>query len=602
MHVIADGLERGRDIIMKKYVSLLLVAIILMTAIMLTSCDVAKVILGIFDLIEEDNTDNDVDININLGGNGDKEHVHTVGIIPAVEATCTSTGLTEGQYCLSCEKVLVEQREIPLRAHTEVVDSSVAATCTATGLTEGKHCATCNKTLVAQQETPMTAHEYTDKYDENCNRCGFVRDAECAHTETETINGYDATCTSTGLTNGLKCKKCGEIVKSQEVIQIKSHTEVIDAAVEATCTSTGLTQGKHCSVCGTITLEQAEIPIKAHTEVVDSAIDATCTNEGITEGKHCSVCSVVLVAQKPTPVISHSYDDKYDDNCNVCGFIREAECAHKETLTLAGYAATCTSTGLTNGSKCKKCGVILTAQEIIAVKPHTEVVDAAIEATCTTAGLTEGKHCSVCYLVIVSQEVIPATGHNLGEWVIVRNPTVNEEGVKERYCSCGMKEAESIDRLIPSEGLEFELNSDYKSYKVMGRGSCTDTDIVIPDTYNGLPVTIIYTDAFRNDRSLTSVVIPNSVTIIWDSAFSSCTKLKSVEIPDSVTRISGYVFDNCISLTSIVIPDSVTTIGHMTFERCTSLTIYCEVNSKPSGWTSYWNYSNCPVVWGYTGE
>ena len=42
---------------------------------------------------------------------------------------------------------------------------------------------------------------------------------------------------------------------------------------------------------------------------------------------------------------------------------------------------------------------------------HTIVTDAAVAAGCTTTGLTEGSHCSKCGVVFTEQTVIPATGH-----------------------------------------------------------------------------------------------------------------------------------------------------------------------------------------------
>ena len=49
-----------------------------------------------------------------------------------------------------------------------------------------------------------------------------------------------------------------------------------------------------------------------------------------------------------------------------------------------------------------------------------------------------------------------------------------------------------------------------------------------------------------------------------------------------------------------MIPTSVEKIDSYAFCKCDKLTIYCEVKSRPNGWgLDSWNYSDCPVVWGY---
>ena len=157
----------------------------------------------------------------------------------------------------------------------------------------------------------------------------------------------------------------------------------------------------------------------------------------------------------------------------------------------------------------------------------------------------------------------------------------------------------------------------------------------------GKNVTSIGAYAFFDCTSLTSITIPDSVTSIGRYAFYYCTSLTSITIPfvgatkdgtsnthfgyifgavsymynnDYVpsslkeviitggTTVSYHAFEYCSNLTSVIIPDSVTSIGNGAFLGCKSLTIYCEATSKPSGWDSNWNYSNCPVVWGYTGK
>ena len=89
------------------------------------------------------------------------------------------------------------------------------------------------------------------------------------------------------------------------------------------------------------------------------------------------------------------------------------------------------------------------------------------------------------------------------------------------------------------------------------------SDIVIPDS-----VTSIGIGAFFNCSSLSNIVIPDSVTSIGGAAFLTCRSLSSIVIPDSVTSIGDSVFRGCSSLSEIVIPSSVTSIGDWTFNGC----------------------------------
>ncbi len=98
--------------------------------------------------------------------------------------------------------------------------------------------------------------------------------------------------------------------------------------------------------------------------------------------------------------------------------------------------------------------------------------------------------------------------------------------------------------------------------------------------------------------SLKSVTITGG-TYISRYAFAGCSNLTSIEIPDSVTTIDNFAFMNCTNLTKIVISNNVSSIYNCPFYGCSNLTIYCEAESKPSGWDSSWNPDNRPVEWGY---
>lgn len=97
--------------------------------------------------------------------------------------------------------------------------------------------------------------------------------------------------------------------------------------------------------------------------------------------------------------------------------------------------------------------------------------------------------------------------------------------------------------------LEMEL-VDNTHYVVKGIGTDESTDIVIPSTYEGKPVTEIAEKAFYNNKTIKIVVVPSSVTKIGESAFGGCTSLTKLYIPfvgetDTATgaaSLFGYIF------------------------------------------------------------
>ena len=121
--------------------------------------------------------------------------------------------------------------------------------------------------------------------------------------------------------------------------------------------------------------------------------------------------------------------------------------------------------------------------------------------------------------------------------------------------------------------------------------------IVIPST-----VSIIETSAFQNCVSLEEITITEGVSDIGKNAFRNCSSLKSITLPNTLNALRNNAFTACTELKSIIIPISVEVVNSYVFSKCTSLTIYCEHESQPENqlsWSTYWNSSNCPVIWGY---
>ena len=68
-------------------------------------------------------------------------------------------------YCIACSAELSREKNTIQKlshVHTEVTDPAVKATCTETGLTEGKHCSVCDEVLKEQETINALGHNYTE--------------------------------------------------------------------------------------------------------------------------------------------------------------------------------------------------------------------------------------------------------------------------------------------------------------------------------------------------------------------------------------------------------------------------------------------------------
>ena len=301
---------------------------------------------------------------------------------------------TQGEKTFTCPCGDSYTEAIAATGHTAVIDAVKAPTCTEPGLTQGSHCSVCNKVLAEQQVVPATGH--TKGADANCTDaqtctvCGTQLAAALGHAYVETV--VPPTCTADGYTNHT-CSRCGDSYNDETVVAT-GHTEVIDAAVDPTCTETGLTQGAHCSVCNTVLVEQQVVSATGHS----LPEGASCTHAGT-----CGICGVEV--GEP---LGHDY-----------GTVVTAP-----TCTEQGYTThTC--------SRCKDTYV----DSYIDANGHSEVIDEAVDATCTQTGLTQGSHCSVCGHVFVAQEVVPVLPHNYTTKVTA--PTCTEQGYTTYTCGCG---------------------------------------------------------------------------------------------------------------------------------------------------------------------
>ncbi|MBE5927906.1 MAG: leucine-rich repeat domain-containing protein [Lachnospiraceae bacterium] len=105
----------------------------------------------------------------------------------------------------------------------------------------------------------------------------------------------------------------------------------------------------------------------------------------------------------------------------------------------------------------------------------------------------------------------------------------------------------------------YNLNGDGTTVTLLGyMGSATE--VVVPKTLGGYPVTAIETYAFAA-TAVKKVTLPEGLVEILDNAFMECKMLEEVVLPSTLKFIGVESFLQCDKLKSITVPESVTTIS-----------------------------------------
>ena len=282
--------------------------------------------------------------------------IHFIITLDAVAPTCTATGLTEGKYCSTCDKVLVAQEVVDTLEHDMVEHEAKAPTCTEIGWDAYEACSRCDYSTY--NEIPATGHDL----DEN---------DVCSHGD------YAAGVTYMLLENGMEYELVGvdKNVSGDFVVPSKFNGKpvtVIDNNAFSKCLN--LTSIKIEEGYRTLTIESyafancarlttIEIPsnvtkiedkafrscpslteiyyygsedrwddvydvivfpplgsdldnVKIHFIITLDAVAPTCTKTGLTEGKYCETCKKTVVAQESIDALGHDYDS--NGNCWVC--------------------------------------------------------------------------------------------------------------------------------------------------------------------------------------------------------------------------------------------------------------------------------------------
>ena len=467
-------------------------------------------------------------------------------------------------------------RTVVKEGHKAVKDAAVAATCETTGKTEGSHCSVCNTVIKAQTTTAALGHSWdggkvtkaatcttagTKIY--TCTRCKKTRTETIAATGHKAVKdaAVAATCETAGKTEGSHCSVCNTVIKAQTTVAALGHSwDGGKVTKAATCTAAG-TKTYTCTRCKKTRTET--IAATGHKVVKDAAVAATCETTGKTEGSHCSVCGTVLKSQTTIAALGHSWDG---------GKVTKA--------------ATCTTAG-TKTYTCTRCKK--TRTETIAATGHKVVKDAAVAATCETTGKTEGSHCSVCGTVLKAQTTTAALGHDYGEWKTIKAATYTEPGQAERVCrrNASHKEYRQLPILekakIDLSACSIQLSEQTYVYDGTEKTPTEGKDYQVYFADNVNPGTAKITAIAKTDSDYTGTAtitfeirksLPENATVIEPGAFSNCTNLVDLNIKENVTEIGDNAFADSKNLQNIYFYGNSPKLGNNIFKNVTATVYY----------------------------
>ncbi len=156
--------------------------------------------------------------------------------------------------------------------------------------------------------------------------------------------------------------------------------------------------------------------------------------------------------------------------------------------------------------------------------------------------------------------------------------TNNEGGDFKNNQNSDLDNNYSDETVVYSEGLKYSLNEDRTYLIVTGMGTCDDSTVIIPPTYNNMPVKAIGYCAFGGGSFIKpdipyvkEIVLPNSIIEIGQGAFANNTNLTKIKFGNSIETVADEAFYGCKNLKEVHVDD---------------LKSYCNIsfNSMPFYW------------------
>lgn len=111
----------------------------------------------------------------------------------------------------------------------------------------------------------------------------------------------------------------------------------------------------------------------------------------------------------------------------------------------------------------------------------------------------------------------------------------------------------------------------YKDYIVLEKYTGGESEVILPEIVENLPVTHIGRECFLQQEQLEKVILHDSIQYIGVNAFNSCKNLQEITGGKNIICVDGGAFGRCVSLEIVEIGDKLERIDDVAFSGCSSL-------------------------------
>ena len=176
-------------------------------------------------------------------------------------------------------------------------------------------------------------------------------------------------------------------------------------------------------------------------------------------------------------------------------------------------------------------------------------------------------------VVIWDENNSPVRIANHYEDGILRNPCTRGSSNRKYYTSSDSRYFSDASGIYNSDGGTGSESTIQPRYDYTVSKNAQDEDvatitkyygsvaaIIVPDTIDGYPVVAIGEGAFRGNKYLTAILIPDCITSIDDYAFAD-TNLDSLVLPAELNSLGRCILSGNKGVTEIVIPKTLSSTG-----------------------------------------